>query len=74
MVSPSQPNPSTIQMMWTSSTPVLVAMLYLLDRCSLVALLRKAYYKVMQLYQLQLTEGTLKKQSKGAAKGQLPSH
>src|SRR5438270_13752816 len=35
MVSPSQPNPSTIQMMWTSST--LVAMLFLLERCPLVA-------------------------------------
>jgi hypothetical protein len=35
--SPSQPSPAVIQTMWTSSTRDLVAMLYLLERCPLMA-------------------------------------
>jgi hypothetical protein len=36
-VSPSQLNPPVVQMIWTSSTRELVAMMYLLERYPLVA-------------------------------------
>jgi len=57
--SPSQPSPAVIQTMWTSSTRVLVAMLYLLERGLLVvckeAVQRIAAIGMDQLQSMEVT-------------------
>src|SRR5438067_163788 len=61
IVSPSQPNPPVIQMMWTSSTPDLVAIMYLLEQCPFArGLLKKPHTISRNCNQLQFTEVTTK--------------